>query len=60
MIGLLLLFSVCCHGYTNEAIGDKIESLPGAETLEINFQQFSGYIQGDQNNRPLSFFFAHL
>ena len=31
--------------YTQEALNDQIVSLPGTEDLEINFKQFSGYLQ---------------
>ncbi len=30
--------------YTPEAIADKIAHLPGTEKLDVNFNQFSGYL----------------
>ena len=30
--------------YTDEAIADQITNLPGAEKLDLNFNQFSGYL----------------
>lgn len=32
-------------GYTELAAQDKIENLPGAEGLDFNFNQFSGYLK---------------
>jgi hypothetical protein len=32
--------------YTERALQDKIVNLPGAEGLDITFNQFSGYIEG--------------
>jgi hypothetical protein len=37
-----LLYGVAA--YTDEATRDKIQSLPGAEDLDITFNQFSGYL----------------
>ncbi len=31
--------------YTPEALADQIKALPGAEGLELNFNQFSGYVK---------------
>jgi hypothetical protein len=33
------------HGYTTEALADQITKLPGAENLNIEFNQFSGYLE---------------
>jgi len=33
--------------YTDEALADQITDLPGAENLDINFNQFSGYLTVD-------------
>jgi carboxypeptidase C (cathepsin A) len=30
--------------YTPEALADQVTNLPGAENLELNFNQFSGYL----------------
>ena len=30
--------------YTKEALSDQITSLPGAENLDLKFNQFSGYL----------------
>lgn len=30
--------------YTENAIADQITNLPGAEKLDLNFNQFSGYL----------------
>ncbi len=51
LITMLALLSVlACLGaafadYTPEALADQITSLPGAEALNVNFNQFSGYIK---------------
>ena len=37
--------SVVSGEYTPEAIADQITALPGAENLEIPFNQFSGYVK---------------
>ena len=31
--------------YTPEAVADQVTNLPGAEKLDFNFNQFSGYLQ---------------
>ena len=38
--------------YTPEALKDQVLNLPGAEKLDVNFNQFSGYlnINGTKNN----------
>lgn len=56
--------------YTPEALADQIKSLPGAENLNITFNQFSGYVkvnntknmhywlvesQNDPANDPIAF-----
>ena len=41
----LVGYSAAAAEYTPEALSDQITSLPGAENLEINFNQFSGYIK---------------
>ena len=35
--------------YTDEALLDQIESLPGAEKLDLKFNQFSGYVKIGSN-----------
>ena len=46
---LLVLLSNCILNvnaeYTDEALLDQIDSLPGAENLDLDFNQFSGYLQ---------------
>lgn len=46
-----ILFILCMHAlfcvifaYTDKALEDRITNLPGAELLDINFNQFSGYL----------------
>ena len=34
-------------GYTDEALADQVVNLPGAEKLDIPFNQFSGYLTVD-------------
>ena len=38
---------VGCSAYTDDAIADQVTNLPGAENLDINFNQFSGYLTVD-------------
>lgn len=67
---LLLAASAAVADYTPEALADQITSLPGAENLSFNFNQFSGYItingtknmhywlvesQNDPANDPIAF-----
>ena len=50
MIRTVLLataFIASCAAYSDEALKDQITSLPGAENLEIPFNQFSGYLTVD-------------
>ena len=35
------------NAYTNDALADQITNLPGAEKLDLNFNQFSGYLTVD-------------
>lgn len=66
----LLLTQSSCVQYTDEALADQIKDLPGADNLEFNFNQFSGYLkvsetknlhywlvesQNDPVNDPLAF-----
>jgi len=47
MIASLIVLSVILcgvYGYTSDADADQIKNLPGAEKLNITFNQFSGYI----------------
>ena len=44
-----ILVTLACIGsafadYTPEALLDQVTNLPGAENLNVNFNQFSGYI----------------
>jgi len=43
---LCTLLSVS-YGYTPDALADQITSLPGAEKLDLTFNQFSGYLTVD-------------
>lgn len=43
-VGVAALFAVVKGDYTPEALADQITDLPGAENLDINFNQFSGYL----------------
>ncbi|CAE7566461.1 SCPL28 [Symbiodinium microadriaticum] len=46
--GAVLAASVLCGAaYTDEALADQVTALPGAEKLDINFNQFSGYLTVD-------------
>jgi hypothetical protein len=40
----LLMLDVA-RAYTTEALADQVTSLPGAENLDITFNQFSGYLK---------------
>lgn len=42
--GGLALASASANGYTSEALADQIVNLPGTEKLDLNFNQFSGYL----------------
>lgn len=45
---VFVLLAVCAAvvaEYTPEALADQITSLPGAENIDINFNQFSGYLK---------------
>jgi len=33
--------------YTEQALADQVTDLPGAESLDVNFNQFSGYLPVD-------------
>lgn len=50
MVACLLSLSRCSQAveYTSEALADRIDTskLPGAESLSVNFNQFSGYLNG--------------
>lgn len=44
---IFVLVAVCfssAHCYTDEALADQITTLPGADNLDITFNQFSGYL----------------
>ena len=43
---LSLVLVAVFSAYTDRALQDQITHLPGAEALEITFNQFSGYIDG--------------
>ena len=38
------LLAQCSEAYTEAALADQITNLPGAEKLDIKFNQFSGYL----------------
>eukprot|EP00602_Paraphysomonas_sp_CaronLab_P007685 CAMPEP_0185024122 /NCGR_PEP_ID=MMETSP1103-20130426/7050_1 /TAXON_ID=36769 /ORGANISM="Paraphysomonas bandaiensis, Strain Caron Lab Isolate" /LENGTH=497 /DNA_ID=CAMNT_0027556995 /DNA_START=34 /DNA_END=1527 /DNA_ORIENTATION=+ len=43
---VIAVTSLCALGdYTPEALADQVTDLPGAEHLDINFNQFSGYVK---------------
>lgn len=41
---LLIILKNVANSYTTEALTDKIEKLPGTDTLDFKFNQFSGYL----------------
>lgn len=43
--------------YTEEALADQITALPGAENLDITFNQFSGYLTVD-NTKQMHYWFV--
>ena len=43
-IFLTVLAAVGVEAYTPEALADQVTNLPGSEGLNINFNQFSGYL----------------
>ena len=48
--------------YTEQALKDQIANLPGSEDLDIDFNQFSGYLKvgGTKNMVSYSFLFSKL
>jgi len=45
LLSILTSTSLVLSDYTPEALADQIISLPGTENLNINFNQFSGYVK---------------
>lgn len=43
-IFVLIVLGNFANSYTTKALTDKIEKLPGAEKLDVKFNQFSGYL----------------
>lgn len=43
-VGIAAAFTVASSEYTPEALADQVTNLPGAENLDITFNQFSGYL----------------
>lgn len=43
--------------YTSEALADQVTNLPGAENLDITFNQFSGYLTVD-NTKQMHYWFV--
>jgi Serine carboxypeptidase len=41
---LLIVLRKFTNSYSTQALIDKIETLPGAENLDVKFNQFSGYL----------------
>ena len=41
---LLLCSLQSVLSYSNDALADQIQSLPGADNLDFDFNQFSGYL----------------
>ena len=39
-----VLAAPCAFAYTSEALADQVTNMPGAEGLDIKFNQFSGYL----------------
>lgn len=64
IIKALLCLSVVSiiAAYTDNAVADQIVNLPGAENLDIDFNQFSGYLQipgNDPNiNKNMHYWFV--
>jgi carboxypeptidase C (cathepsin A) len=52
LLTLLACVSSATADYTPEALADQVTNLPGAEGLDITFNQFSGYLKvnGDTKN----------
>jgi len=45
-VALVASFAALVRGdYTPEALADEVKNLPGAENLDFNFRQFSGYLK---------------
>lgn len=42
--GAALALAGAAQAYTPEALADQITALPGAESLDVTFNQFSGYL----------------
>ncbi|CAM9525399.1 unnamed protein product [Ectocarpus fasciculatus] len=43
--------AVGCSAYTEDAVKDQITNLPGAENLDVTFNQFSGYLTVDDTKQ---------
>jgi len=44
---LFALYALTAKAYTDEALQDQVTNLPGAEQLDVTFNQFSGYLTID-------------
>lgn len=42
---LFAIIAVVVADYTPEALADQVLNIPGGENLQLNFNQFSGYVQ---------------
>ncbi len=47
LVVIVAVFAVMVRAYTDEAKADQVLNLPGAEKLNFNFNQFSGYLSID-------------
>jgi len=47
LVVIIAVFAVMARAYTDEAKADQILNLPGADKLNFNFNQFSGYLAID-------------
>lgn len=49
-IAIAALLAQSGDAYTKEALADKVVNLPGAEKLDIKFNQFSGFLDVPGNS----------
>jgi len=55
-ISLLVSSAALAASYTPEAVLDQVINLPGAEKLDLNFKQFSGYLKiGDAGSKNMHY-----
>lgn len=62
VIFLLIALIKSARSYTTQALSDKVVILPGAEKLDVKFNQFSGYLPvngtGGQPSKQLHYWFV--